>query len=64
MLRGRTPGFPDIRNLQVFVAQIPLVCMIETLLSVSPEQSPMFIGLKEHEKRARVHFILLATYRR
>jgi len=57
MLRGRTPVFPDFRNLRVFVAQISLISTIETLLSVSSEQSPIFIGLKKHEKQARIHFI-------
>jgi len=50
MLRGRTPGFPDIRNLWVFVAQISQICTIETLLSVSSKQSPKFYRFKGTRK--------------
>jgi len=32
-----TPGFMESRNRRFFVAQIPLIRTIESLLSVSPE---------------------------
>jgi len=46
-IKLRAAGFPDFRHLRVFVAQISLISMIETLRSVSSEQSSIFYRFKE-----------------